>query len=153
MTQVSKYPLPQDLTDRVFEIFLKTFVHIKNRDDADQFLSDLLTPTEKVMLSKRLAIAFLLQKGYDFRKIQRIMRVSAPTVASVNSALRYGSKGYKKLIEKIIKEESFGDLFEESIAKLLSIPAKAGKGGEVWRYLKRDVEEEVKKRKRRRTAL
>jgi len=143
MTQVSKYPISKKVADRIFEVFLKTLVEIKSNKEADEFISDLLTPTEKIMLAKRLAIAFLLEKNYDYRTIQKIIRVSAPTITSVNNARKYGSEGYKKLVEKIIKEEKLISFFDETVEKLLSIPSELEKGSGTWSYLK----EQVKNRK------
>ncbi len=148
MTQVSKYPISKQIADRIFEIFLKTFVEIKNREEADQFISDFLTPTEKIMLAKRLAIAFLLEKSYDYRTIQKIIRVSAPTITSVNIARQYGSEGYRKLIAKITREEKLIGLFEDAITKLLSAPSALEKGKGAWSYLKRQVEDQKRKNKK-----
>lgn len=148
MTQVSKYPISTKIADRIFEIFLKTLVEIKSTNEADQFISDFLTPTEKIMLAKRLAIAFLLEKGYDYRTIQKIIRVSAPTITSVNTSRHYGSKGYKKLIEKILREEKLIHLFENTISTLLSAPSSLEKGKGTWSYLRRQVEAQKKKNKK-----
>ncbi len=143
MTQVSRYPISTKVADRIFEVFLKTLVEIKSNKEADEFISDLLTPTEKIMLAKRLAIAFLLEKGYDYRTIQKIIRVSAPTITSVNNARKYGSEGYKRLVAKIIREEKLISFFEETVEKLLSIPSELEKGNGSWSYLR----DKVKSRK------
>lgn len=148
MTQVSKYPISKAIADRIFEILLKSLVKIHNQQEADQFISDLLTPTEKIMLAKRLAIALLLQKDYDYRTIQKIIRVSTATIASVNMVIRYGSKGYKNLLNKILKEEKLVSIIEKSVSKILSFPAQAGKGGTAWRYLKQEVDKHRKKNKK-----
>lgn len=148
MTQVSKYPISKTIADRIFELFLKSLVKIHNQQEADQFISDLLTPTEKIMLSKRLAIALLLQKNYDYRTIQKTIRVSAPTITSVNMAIRYGSEGYRNLLNKILKEEKLVSMIEESISKVLSLPAQAKKGGTAWRYLKQEVDKHRGKNKK-----
>lgn len=148
MTQVSRYPISKTIADRIFEIFLKSFVKIHSREEADEFISDLLTPTEKIMLSKRLAIALLLKKDYDYRAIQEIIKVSAATIASVNMAIRYGSNGYKNLLNKILKEEKLVSMIQESASKILSFPAQATKGGTAWRYLKQEVDKQRKKTKK-----
>ena len=148
MSQISKYPVSKQISDRIFEIFLNTLVNIKNEDDADQFISDLLTPTEKIMLAKRLAIAFLLEKDYDYRTIQKIIRVSTGTIAIVNLSLHHGSKGYKKLISKIVQQEKLTGFFETSIIKVLSAPATLEKGGGAWTYLKRKAEEQKQRNKK-----
>lgn len=148
MTQVSKYPISKTIADRIFEIFLKSLVNIHNQQEADQFISDLLTPTEKIMLAKRLAIALLLQKDYDYRTIQKLIKVSTATIASVNMAILYGSKGYINLLNKILKEEKFVNMIGEAASKILSLPAQAKKGGTAWRYLKQEVDKNRKKHKK-----
>lgn len=140
MTQVSKYPISKIVADRIFEIFLKTLVEIKNKEEADQFISDLLSPIEKIMLAKRLTIAFLLEKGYDYRAIRKVLRVSSPTIANVNLARQYGSKGYKQLVLKIIREEELKNFIENVVIKIVSAPAAGTKGSGGWRYLKQELE-------------
>lgn len=148
MSQVSKYPISKAVAERMFEIFLKTFVKIKNDQEANQFISDLLTPTEKIMLAKRLTIAYLLERRYDYRTIQNIIKVSTGTISSVNLTRLYGSKGYKKLLNKIMNEEKLGNLLEEAAIKLLSPPSTLEKGKGTWSYLKQQVDKEKKKRQR-----
>lgn len=148
MTQVSKYPISKNIADRIFEIFLKTLIEVRDREEADQFISDLLTPTEKIMLAKRLAIAFLLEKSYDYRTIQKIIRVSAPTITSVNIARQHGTNGYKKVISKIIKEEKLISLLEDAIIKVLSAPSALEKGKGTWSYLRGQIKKQQKENKK-----
>lgn len=148
MTQVSRYPISKKVADRIFEVFLKTLVEIKSNEEADQFISDLLTPTEKIMLAKRLAIAFLLEKGYDYRSIQKIIRVSAPTITSVNIARKYGKEGYRRLISKITRDEKLKDFFENVVIKILNAPSALEKGRGPWSYLRDDVEEQKRRNRK-----
>lgn len=147
MTQVSSYPISKEVADRIFELFLKSLIAIKTNDQADQFISDLLTPTEKIMLSKRLAIAFLLEKGYDYKEIQQLLKVSSATISSVNIVRIHGSRGYIKLLQQIMKEEVLSKLLEDAVIKTLSVPASLGKGKGVWSYVKMEVELQKKNRK------
>lgn len=64
MAQVSKYPISKDVADRIFDVFIKSFIKVKNVQDAQNLANDLFSPTEKIMLAKRLAIAFLLMREY-----------------------------------------------------------------------------------------
>lgn len=148
MSQISKYPISKQISDRIFEIFLNTLVNIRSKNEANEFISDLLTPTEKVMLAKRLAIAFLLEKNYDYRTIQSLIRVSTGTIASVNLFLRHGSTGYKKLIDKIVAEEKITGFFEAAIIKVLSAPSALERGKGTWTYLKQKAEEQKRKNKK-----
>lgn len=149
MAQVSNYPISKDVYDRIFEIFLKTLVNVKNDKEAKGLVESLLTPVERIMLTKRLAIAFLLEKGYKFREIQKVIKVSLPTIAAVNIARQYsGGEGYKNVVKKILRDEKINEFLEKSIHTLISIPATGSKGGGLWRYLKGELEKDIKKNRR-----
>ena len=148
MAQVSKYPVQKEVADRIFELFIKTLINVKDKDEAEKLVADLLTPTERIMLAKRLTIAFLLEKGYEYSTIKGLLRVSSPTIAAVSLACQYGSKGYKKLIDKISREESISKFLREAAIKLVSMPAASAKGGSSWRYLKQELEKEKRKREK-----
>lgn len=140
MAQVSKYPISEKVYERCWEIFLKTLVNIKNFEDAEKIISDLLTPTERIMFAKRLAIAYLLSKDYEYREISRILRVSSTTISMVNLSLKHGSNGYKQTIEAIVKDEEIKESFSVVAQNVLTLPATINKGSGVWRYLKHELE-------------
>jgi TrpR-related protein YerC/YecD len=96
MAQVSRHPLSKLIYERIFEIFIKSIISIKNKKEAEDFLNDFLTPTERIMLAKRLTIAVLLTKGYDYNQIHKVLHVSTATIAGVNVFLKYTGEGYKK---------------------------------------------------------
>lgn len=146
MTQVSKYPISKDIYARCWEIFTKTLIGIKNSQDVDEIVSDLLTPTERIMLTKRLAIAFLLTEGYEYREIEKILHVSFQTIAMVNNALKYGNNGYRKAVDRISRDENLKEILNKA-ARVLISPATKGKGSGTWRYLKQELEKKSKDRK------
>lgn len=147
MPQISKYPISKDVADRIFEIFLKILVQVRSNKDADDFAYDLFTPTERVMFAKRLAIAFLLLKGYQYRIISRLLKVSLATISSVNFSLKHGRGSYKKVLENLMKEENLEKFFGNILEKILSMPAASIKGGTLWRYLRDEVRKENEKKK------
>ena len=65
MTQVSRIRLPKAVEDQMHGALRKALADLRTEEEVGEFLEDLLTPTEKIMLGKRLAIAILLDKGYD----------------------------------------------------------------------------------------
>lgn len=146
MGQVSKYPISKDIYDRSWEVFTKTLVGIRSAQDAEQIISDLLTPVERIMLVKRLAIAFLLEQGYEYREIRHLLKVSFPTISMVNIALKYGSNGYKKAVARILMDEKLKELLNKTAQALIS-PATRGKGGGVWRSLHGELKKTSKERK------
>src|SRR3989338_7244626 len=75
----------------------------------DNLVNDLLTYTERIMVSKRIAIILMLNEGYSFRAIESALKVTLQTV------LRFW---------KMKKKGRFG-----SLAK------KTAKGGDLWKDL------------------
>lgn len=139
MSQVSNYPVPASVADRIFSIFIKSLVSVKNKKEAQKLIEDLFSPAERIMLSKRLSIAFLLMRGYEYRQISRLLRVSLTTVASVNGQLRYGQGGYREILNKISKEEKLEDFFSKVLEEIVSVPASGGKGSGTWKYLRDEL--------------
>jgi uncharacterized protein YerC len=148
VTQISKYPISTQVYERILDVFLKVLVKIESKDEANQFIKDFLTPTEQVMLSKRLAIAFLLEKDYDYRTISRILRVSLTTVARVNLMRKYGGQGYERMIRKLLREEKVKDFLLRVGEVLSGIPVKGAKGGSEWRYLHYEIKKKRRERKK-----
>lgn len=144
MTQVSKYPISNKIYERIVEIFFKSLTEIKTNEESKQFVRELLTPTEQIMLAKRLAIAFLLEKDYDFRAISKILRVSLTTVARVNLARKYGGEGYRRMMKKLLHEEQVNDFLLKAAETLTGMVGQGGKGSGGWRYL----HQELKKKRR-----
>ncbi|MFZ5365909.1 MAG: YerC/YecD family TrpR-related protein [Patescibacteria group bacterium] len=140
MAQVSKYPISNTVYERILEIFFKSLVEIKTKDEANQFIKDFLTPTEQIMLAKRLTIAFLLEKDYDFRSISKVLRVSLPTIARVNLMRKYGGQGYQRIIKKLLREEAVKDFLLRVGEALSGEMGRGGKGSGAWRYLRQELE-------------
>lgn len=112
MAQVSKYPLSKTTEFRLYSLFWEAIADLKNPAKAEEFFNDLLTPTEKVMLSKRLAIAVMLIKGYDYSSIRSILKVSPTTIGAVSLWLKYSGKGYRDTVEKLLKKERVREIVD-----------------------------------------
>lgn len=123
MPQISKRIPSQVVEERMFEVFEKTFLDLKSVEDARLLLGDLLTRTEKIMMAKRLAIAVLLAKDYDYRSIINILKVSFTTINAILKQQVIDGRGYKKAVDKILKNESLDEFYTrlaKNISKVLS---------------------------------
>ncbi len=143
MTQVSKYLISDKIYQRCWEIFAKTLIGIKNPTDFEETVKDLFTPTEQIMFSKRISIAVLIMQGYEYREISKLLRVSFPTISTVNMKLKY-SRGYKRVVDKILRDEKFIEIFNNLAKGVVSVGAIGGKGSGTWRSLKRELENKSK---------
>jgi len=140
MTQVSRQPLSQEIYGRIFEIFFKSVLKLKNEEEAEDFLTEFLTPTEKIMLAKRISIAVLLSKEYDYREIKRMLHVSFPTIAGVNGSIKYADGGYRRVVEKLLKEEKINGILMKVVEGVATVGAVGGKGSGDWRKLKMSIQ-------------
>lgn len=113
MAQVSRYPLTKDVYQRVFEILFQSIANIRNPQEVKEFFDDFLSPTERIVFAKRLSIAVLLAKGYDYMSIRDVLRVSPPTIASVNLAIKYSGKGYQRVVGKILRADKLDEFLEK----------------------------------------
>jgi len=145
MSQVSKYPIHKSVEKRVFEIFKSTISTLKDAQDIDDFLEDFLSPIEKIMLAKRLAIAVLLAKNYTYPSISEILRVTPSTIATVSLSLKYSGKGYKRMVQKILSDERKDQFWQKIEDILINIPPS--KGTDMVYLNQKYKKEKIKKKK------
>lgn len=112
MTQVSKRYLEKKIEERILDLFWTSLSSLSTKEKVAVFLDDLLTNTEKLMLSKRLAIAFMLMKGHDYPTINNRLKVSDQTIWNIKINLSNRGKGYKVAIENIMQKERWGKLWQ-----------------------------------------
>ena len=139
MTQVSKRYLSPNAQKRMYEILIKAISKASYSQDIIQFLTDLLSPTEQIMLAKRLAIAYLLLKGtWTHREISKILKVSVTTIQRVSFTINTGGKGYKKIIGALTRDEKIEAFIEKLTDTITSIPP-TGRNWSNWRKDREDA--------------
>lgn len=124
MTQVSRRRLSEKVEKRIAEIFLKTISKLNKEEDVLQFLDEFLTPTEKIVLSKRLAVAVMLRKGYDYNKIREVLKVTPGTIARIAYWIKFSKKGLLKITDSIVEGEKNEDFWNEvgnTVGKVLTL--------------------------------
>ncbi len=107
MAQISKRYLEKKVEDRIVDLFWTSLSLLSTKEDVGLLLEDLLTPTEKLMLAKRLAIAFMVIKGESYPIINERLKVSDTTIWNVKLNLIHKGKGYKSTIKKIMSKEKW----------------------------------------------
>ena len=75
---------------------------LSNSDEVESALKDLLTPKEIALMSERLHVAFLLEKGLPYREVAEQTRTSTATVTRVARFLKTGYGGYKLLLRDTV---------------------------------------------------
>lgn len=125
MTQVSKYKVPQIINDQILDIFFQTIANLKTKEQVAEFFKEFISPTEKTMLSKRLAIGYLIAKGCDYREVSRTLKVSTTTVSNFASKYKYGTT-YKIIVDNIMTKIKTKELFLDIVEGFAEIGAIGG---------------------------
>ena len=77
---------------------------IKGREAVKLFLRDLLTPSERIMLGRRIIIARLLIAGESYDEIGETLRVGFTTIRRVHRWLEDQFPGFEQAIAEMEKE-------------------------------------------------
>ncbi len=137
MSQVSRRPLSKELEDRMNEILWKSLAHLGETSEVANFLEDILTPTERTMIMKRLAIALLLSRGWDQESISHYLKVSTTTVQNLKKVSRLSKGGLALAISQIEKESEWEQIKLDLAQTLEEI--WAGRVGANWKQSKPGV--------------
>ena len=90
MTRISKRILKERVLLKLYSLFFEIMSQYNNKENFLSLIEDILSPTEKIMITKRVAVIYLLIKGVDYRDISEVLKVSTGTV------VLYAAKFYKK---------------------------------------------------------
>jgi len=123
MSQVSRNPISKTTNQEIQATLWWLLARLNDDSDIRDFLNCLLTKTEKIMLAKRLAIAFLLIKGYNYRDIGNVLKVSTATICRIRDAIDK-IEDYEMFVKKLEKREElkkFAEQFDKMIENLYKI--------------------------------
>ncbi|OGD85851.1 hypothetical protein A3B51_03270 [Candidatus Curtissbacteria bacterium RIFCSPLOWO2_01_FULL_41_18] len=126
MSRVSKKILNKQIEEQMFETLWEAISQVKDKGDVKLFLNDLLTPVERIMAAKRLAIAILLLRGKDYETIIDLLKVSNETISKVSLILKVNN-GYRIAVNKLVRTEAGRQFWRdiESLLYRLGTPGKA----------------------------
>ncbi len=105
------------MIDALVTSFAKTSDEVVIR----KFMNDLFTPTEKVMLAKRLMASILLQKGYGYLAICKMLKLSKATVNVVHRDIERSGEGYRLIYRRLVEDR--GSRFSKWL-EALRLPMK-----------------------------
>ena len=133
MPHVSKNKVKRKIFLAMSERLLEAVVKAASRQRGQSLIAELLTPTERVMLAKRLAMIVMIRRGYSFYRIAKTLKVSFSTVARFYARVQSGQYAYlANLLETKAHPSS-------SLERLLrfGLPPRVGKGR--WSALYKSV--------------
>ena len=89
-----------DRNDSIDTLF-RAILSLEDLDECYCFFGDLLTVQELAAFSQRLQVARMLSEGRTYESIRTEIATSSSTITRVNTELRYGSGGYKMVLDRL----------------------------------------------------
>lgn len=103
--------MPQEDWEEFYDQLCKALALLETKRDIKDFMDDLLTYTEKKMISKRVQVARSLIRGITYNLIGTRLHVTDTMISSVNAVLNVRGAGYQKI------DRGLTDLEEDRLFK------------------------------------
>ncbi len=81
---------------------------LETEEECRRFLEDICTIREIQDMAQRLDTAILLEEGLNYHEIAQKVGISTATISRVSRALRYGSGGYREMLDKMKQSGEIG---------------------------------------------
>lgn len=101
MTKVSRKQLDPQTKTKITGDFWRTVAKLKNAQEAKIFLRQMLTPTEVIMLSKRLVLLKDLRRKPPYNELKERYCVTDITIAKMANILHTAQKSFLKILSRL----------------------------------------------------
>jgi len=143
MTQVSRWKLRPEVWNQIFDILLEAIAKTGSKEKANTLIGFLLTPTEKIVLAKRIVAALLLEKGASYQDIFQVVHLSTATVSKIKNRLEENNQ-HKTLIRRLLSDRMLKKGVDSFLNSLVKVLASYGKGSRSWRQLTREIDKDLR---------
>lgn len=131
MPHISRRKLKKEQFEKIYEKLALIFDSAGKNKKSKLILEEFLTPTEKIMLSKRLAIIFMLNEKVSIHHISDTLFVSPSTVDRISLKHQFGEYSHISEITKKNKPEIW-EILKTLI--LIGLTPRVGKNRWKWFY-------------------
>lgn len=132
MTHVSKNSLDVE-TEKKLKTQFAQFFSKQTPKEIENLFSELLTPSEQIMLIKRLAVVIMLLKNESTYSIPKALQLSVSTVREIKTRYKLGKFDY--LVDRY-KDKSFNASAFLQILETLLNAGMPSLGKDRWKSLR-----------------
>ena len=138
MTRISKYRIKEEVLFKTYQLFFEVVSRSSyTKKDFLEMLDDIFSPTEKIMIAKRIAIIYLIIKGLDQRSICFVLKVSSATTSKFMYIFNKKDSKVVRNIERMIQNKRMHNFLEDLLHDLTTQPGlKIGHWQKQWDHLK-----------------
>lgn len=122
MVNISNRRLSEEQLIKINKLFFEIFKKFKTHRSFSTFMNDFFTPKERILLSKRITIIYLLIKKIEQKNIADFLKVSTSTVCKYSILLESKSSEMVKIIKEIILKEKAFDFIDNLLADFFIKP-------------------------------
>jgi uncharacterized protein YerC len=110
MPQVSRIKLDKKAEDQLVKTLELVLAKLSREEEMKDFLLSLLTPTERIMLAKRLAMTILINEGLSDSNISSSLNLTRATISKMRLFLEVRGEGFKHALRKLENEKAMQEL-------------------------------------------
>lgn len=122
MVHLSKTHIPKEKLNRLYELLYYLVNRTHNKTEFLAIINEILSPSEQIMVSKRVAILYLLSKAVIASDIADCIKVSRATVAKFFLLFNGKESATITMINRLIKNEKIKFFIEDFFADLFIQP-------------------------------
>ncbi len=104
MTKVKSYRIDPREKYRITSEFFEIISNLKSKKEIIDFFVGLLTPSEVVMMARRIQVAKMLVEGKGYDEIMRKLKVSCQTITKIEHWLHGKGEEYDVWISRCLNE-------------------------------------------------
>lgn len=127
MTHISKKWIEPEIWQYITDTLTYLVKEINDTQDVKEFLSSVLTDTERLMISKRVVTAFLLRHNMSTENICEVLKITPATVTRQKMWIQLHEKGFDLIFDKLEKRRK-GDIAKDTLYKILDYAIRASSG-------------------------
>lgn len=121
MPHVSKKKVDKKVLNEILDFLVIVFTGVNDEKEMRMLMDAFLTSTEKIMLAKRLGVAYLMKEKVSLEEIAETLSVTRPTIDKIRIWSKIEESGYEialKVLRKTKNMEAFKQIFKEVLGKM-----------------------------------
>lgn len=144
MVNLSRKPVDKNKLMKLYQLLFEITNSASDKDEFIDLIKDILSPSEQIMIAKRIAIIYLLIKGLEQVVIAEYLSVSRATVSKFCLLFSEKESRIIQIIGSILGKETISHFFEDFFADLLIQPGiKIGHWKSYWQHKRRQQERKM----------
>ncbi len=104
----------REIDQKVLKALLRAVVFVladcKDKRSVATFLDAILTPTEKIMIAKRLGTVIMLEERIPTTRIDKTLKITRMTIGKIKLMAKAGSRGYEMALKKLEKKKEWKEI-------------------------------------------